>query len=901
MDFLNNLPMQLKLMSISALPVIGAGSAVLFGSAAGCDMSAAGMLLAGAGAFAGFSLAWWESRRISQFQRAAIEAVNAIANSETGRKIPPIGRDELGHLAYALENLRRGQSRNAVTSVQDTSTTRLLAALDVCDTNVMVADADMRIVYLNKTAIQMFKTAESDLKRDLPTFSADGLVGKNVDEFHANPMHQRRMIEGLKETFSTRISVGGRNFTLLASPIMDGGQRLGTVIEWKDVTQELKKRAEEELQARENSRIRSALDVCDTSVMLADAEMNIIYMNRAVHKMLKNREDTIRQYIPSFDVSRLIGMCVDAFHKNPSHQRHLLKELRDSHTTDVHLGELTFGLIATPIRDDSGEYLGAVIEWEDKTDALAQRAREEQVNRENLRVRQALDSVSGNVMIGDDKHNIVYANRAWFDMMRAAEIDVRKELNGFAVDRVLGSSMDIFHKNPANQRAMVDRLQTTHRAQIVVGGRTFSLIATPINDATGSRVGTVVEWADRTAEVAIEREIDLLVESAGNGDFTRTINLEGKSGFFRKLSEGLNTLMETTEVGVNDVIRVLGAMAKGDLNEKITRDYQGAFGQLKRDANGTVEKLKEIITNIRQSASLISSAANEIAIGNTDLSQRTEEQASSLEETASSMEEMTSTVKQSAENARHANELAGEAQRRARQGGDVVGRAVQAMDEINRSSKKIADIIGVIDEIAFQTNLLALNAAVEAARAGEQGRGFAVVAGEVRNLAQRSAAAAKEIKDLIRDSVNKVTDGAQLVNHSGETLSQIVEAVEKVSTMMREISDAAQEQTSGIEQVNTAVSQMDEMTQQNAALVEEASAAAEAMAEQAQKLSRMMDFFQIESGADNLHMDAVQRRSAHLRVASSGGGYTKSHTQTPVREIRNITSHSNADDEWEEF
>lgn len=301
----------------------------------------------------------------------------------------------------------------------------------------------------------------------------------------------------------------------------------------------------------------------------------------------------------------------------------------------------------------------------------------------------------------------------------------------------------------------------------------------------------------------------------------------------------------TTQQVVEDVMRVMSAVASGNLTEKISKNYEGAFSELKANVNETCNKLTEIISNIRQSSSLITSAANEIASGNSDLSQRTEEQASSLEETAASMEEMTSTVKQSAENAVQASQLAAEVLSRARSGGEVVERAVQAMDEINRSSKRVADIIGVIDGIAFQTNLLALNAAVEAARAGEQGRGFAVVAGEVRSLAQRSAGAAKEIKELIRDSVNKIADGTQLVNQSGQTLIALVDTIGKVDLMMREISDTTQAQREGIEQVNQAVTQMDEVTQQNAALVEEATAASESMAEQSQKLQQMVGFFTV--------------------------------------------------------
>lgn len=301
----------------------------------------------------------------------------------------------------------------------------------------------------------------------------------------------------------------------------------------------------------------------------------------------------------------------------------------------------------------------------------------------------------------------------------------------------------------------------------------------------------------------------------------------------------------TTQQVVEDVMRVMSAVASGNLTEKISKNYEGAFAELKANVNETCNKLTEIISNIRQSSSLITSAANEIASGNSDLSQRTEEQASSLEETAASMEEMTSTVRQSAENAVQASQLAAEVLNRARSGGEVVERAVQAMDEINRSSKQVADIIGVIDGIAFQTNLLALNAAVEAARAGDQGRGFAVVAGEVRSLAQRSAAAAKEIKELIRDSVNKIADGTQLVNQSGQTLIALVDTIGKVDLMMREISDTTQAQRAGIEQVNQAVAQMDEVTQQNAALVEEATAASESMAEQSQKLQQMVGFFTV--------------------------------------------------------
>jgi len=404
---------------------------------------------------------------------------------------------------------------------------------------------------------------------------------------------------------------------------------------------------------------------------------------------------------------------------------------------------------------------------------------------------------------------------------------------------------------------------------------------------------------------SIVGEIKNIVDAAANrGDFSIKMDLRGKQGYTRELSELLNQLSTVTETGLNDVLRVANALAKGDLTQTITKDYHGTFGEVTAGVNGTVTNLKELVGDIKVATDTINTASKEIAAGNSDLSQRTEEQASSLEETASSMEELTSTVKQNAENAKQANQLAIGASDVAGKGGAVVHEVVTTMDSINESSRKIVDIISVIDGIAFQTNILALNAAVEAARAGEQGRGFAVVASEVRNLAQRSAAAAKEIKTLIDDSVDKVEGGSKLVAQAGQTMEEIVTSIKRVTDIMSEITAASVEQSQGIEQVNQAITQMDEVTQQNAALVEQAAAAAESLEEQAQNLAVSVATFKVdESGgtavvARRETAPAAPRKPAAHPAAKSA---LPAKAGKPARKAAEPGAQSGEDGEWAEF
>ncbi|CAK0758299.1 methyl-accepting chemotaxis protein [Azospirillaceae bacterium] len=392
-----------------------------------------------------------------------------------------------------------------------------------------------------------------------------------------------------------------------------------------------------------------------------------------------------------------------------------------------------------------------------------------------------------------------------------------------------------------------------------------------------------VEEDRKTSDMQRERERDIgkeiatLIDGVAVGDLSRRLELGDKDGFYRTMSEGINRLTDTIEGVIAELAGMLNALAGGDLDKRIVKEYQGAFQQLKTDFNATSNKLAEIVGQISQATEAISTAAGEVSAGSVDLSERTEQQASSLEETAASMEQLGATVRSNAETAQRANKMAADAKTAAEHGGSVAGSAIEAMKRIADASRKITDIISVIDEIAFQTNLLALNAAVEAARAGDAGKGFAVVAQEVRVLAQRSAQASKEIKTLILASDSEVQSGVEMVSKAGDSLNGIVAGVQQVAGLISEMAGASQEQASAVEEINATVAQLDEMTQKNAALVEQTAAASQAMANQSGDLRSMMSFFKLsiagrriggDNGASQTHAVAPAYKASSRQTAS---------------------------------
>ncbi|WP_338109598.1 methyl-accepting chemotaxis protein [Roseateles albus] len=540
------------------------------------------------------------------------------------------------------------------------------------------------------------------------------------------------------------------------------------------------------LQLAENGRIKQALDVCSTNVMIADTELNIVYMNRSVTQMMQANEAELKKSLPNFNSRQLIGTNIDGFHKNPGHQRGMLAKLQSEYKTQIQVSKLDFSLMANPIIDASGQRLGTVVEWRDITQELAARQAEQALAAENARIKQALDVAAMPVRISAADGTIVYVNDALMTVLRRDEAAFRSELPGFDVNRVLGGSIGMFYRDSAAAIERLTNLRETAYSSMLLGGRNYDITTSPIRDAEGKTVGTVGQWLDRTDQLAAEAEFDSLTSAATSGDLSQRIALDGKQGFFRQIGEKFNGLIAT---------------------------------------------ISSTIQEVRTSADQLGGASDQVSQTSQSLSHSASQQAASVEETTASLQEMAASVKQNSDSANITDGMATKAAREAMEGGQAVSQTVDAM-------KQIATKISIIDDIAYQTNLLALNAAIEAARAGEHGKGFAVVAAEVRKLAERSQVAAQEIGTLASHSV-------QLAEKAGTLLTNMVPSIQKTSELVQEIAAASGEQSQGVTQINGAMNHLSTATQQTASASEELSATAEQLSAQAAQLQEQMAFFKL--------------------------------------------------------
>ncbi len=709
-------------------------------------------------------------------------------------------------------------------------------------TAIMMIDRDFNVTYANESTLSMLREYEETLTRIFPGFTVDTLIGSNIDMFHKNPAHQRKLLsDPANLPYRTDIQVGPLSFNLNVTAIMDDhGNYIGTALEWLNNTD-----AKNTIAAYEGelNAISKAMGVISFNMDGTIIEINDNFLSVVGY----TREEVVGKHHRMFADPTLAN--------SPEYAEFWAKlnrgEFDSGEYKRIGKGGREIWLQASynPILDINGKPVKVVKYATEVTETkLATADVEGQL--------EAIDKAMGVISFNMDG-TIIDINDNFLSVV------------GYTRDEVIGNHHRMFAEPAiANSPEYTEFWAKLNRGEfdsgeykrVGKGGKEIWLQASynPILDLNGNPF-KVVKYA---SDITQEKLLQLNVES----------------------------ILESTSV-------VMNAMAAGDLTKTIDGELEGQFALLQQAINGTVIKMADTVKEINEAARNISTGASEISVGNIDLSQRTEQQASSLEETASSMEELTSTVRQNSDNARQANQLAASSRELAEKGGSVIQDAINAMAAISTSSRKVTDIIGVIDEIAFQTNLLALNAAVEAARAGEQGRGFAVVASEVRNLAQRSASAAKEIKELINDSGEKVKEGSMLVDESGRTLEEIVASSKKVGDIISEIAAAGAEQSQGIEQVNKAVTQMDEMTQQNAALVEEAAAASESLDEQGKGLERLMSFFDVGEEGD---VKPVAKQAKPVPASQKPATQTIPSARVQQARAPQPSSTSN-DDEWDEF
>ena len=483
----------------------------------------------------------------------------------------------------------------------------------------------------------------------------------------------------------------------------------------------------------------------------------------------------------------------------------------------------------------------------DKVQASLKEAAE--AARTNLRIKIALDSLPECVTVSNAEALFVHGTPA-------AQVLLRKLGGpGFNLDNLYGKKISSLFANPAIAQQFDQAVVSGNSVDMEISGRQIRLLAKPVMDATGNSLGRVTHWVDRTEEIASERELASLVAAAGRGDFSTRLRMEGKTGFFATVGEGMNELIATSEQGLTDIANVLAAFAQGDLTQRIERDYEGLFGKAKDSVNTTADNLTRVMDEVRAAADALTGAANQVSATAQSLSQAASEQAASVEETSSQIDVMSASISQNSDNAKVTDGMATKASKEADDGGSAVNQTVTAM-------KQIAAKIGIVDDIAYQTNLLALNAAIEAARAGEHGKGFAVVAAEVRKLAERSQEAAKEIGELAGSSVTTA-------ERAGTLLDAIVPSIQKTSELVQEIAAASAEQSDSVVQIGGAMGQLSKATQQNASASEELAATSDELSGQAEQLQHSIAFFNTGATATKVRNRHAPQLSSERRTLHS--------------------------------
>lgn len=590
----------------------------------------------------------------------------------------------------------------------------------------------------------------------------------------------------------------------------------------------------------ELDRLHSVIDGSQTAMMMCDRDLVITYVNPATMALIRTHIAEFRKLFPDLDPNKLVGACIDMFHKKPDHQRRILGDPRNlPHKADVHLGSVIFEFRVTAIRDRKGNHLGANLEWADVTeDRLAARRA--------ASLFAMVEGANNYYMMCDRDLVITYCNPAVIRMLSKYAETIRTVYPGFDTGKLVGRCIDDFHKNPDKQRRLLpDLSRQPYATEIKLGPLEFGLNLTALVDEKGNYVGNAVEWTDNNARAVYRNTVAHLIHSYKDGQLSARGDLSKLDEAYRPMLQGIHEVVESIFEPIQEAAKVLERIANRDLTPRVKGDYKGDHAAIKDALNRAIENLDVGLTQVNEAANQVATASSQISSGSQNLAQGSSEQASTLEEVSSNLQEVASMTKQNVANAQEARSLSDAAKAATQQGVQSMSNLSEAINKIKTSSDQTSKIVKTIDEIAFQTNLLALNAAVEAARAGDAGRGFAVVAEEVRNLAMRSAEAAKNTSSLIEESVNNAEGGVSLNAEVLKALENINSQVQKVVEVMNEIAAASQQQSEGIDQINTAIEQMNEVTQQTAANAEESAATAEELSGQAEEMLSLVSRFEL--------------------------------------------------------